>query len=187
MNEAEFTQDLVAQLRASLSNIEIEAGKSLFYSLLIDENGNIPLNLNERREPTRGGGTGFEQDILLFERVSGQTSIVPRVVAEMKFGGVTTHDTLVYSEKADRIRSVYPYLRYGFILGDMESIPPRVLRLGLGFDFILRISNPPKPEEMDGLVKLLMTELDTSRKLGKVFSGSQNVTIFRRQIDISFC
>ncbi len=153
-------------------------------SSYIDENGNIPLNLNEKGEPIRGGGTGFEQDILLFERVSGQTSIVPRVVVEVKFGGVTTHDAIVYSEKAERIRNVYPYLRYGFILGDMSSIPPRVLRLGLGFDFILRISNPPIQAEMDHLISLLSDELETSRKLGKVLSGSESISIFRRKVAV---
>lgn len=184
MDEAGFTKTLVEQLRASLTNLEVEAGKSLFYALYIEESGNVALNINDKREPIRGGGTGFEQDILLFERVSGQTSVVPRVVGEVKFGGVTTHDAIVYSEKAERIRNVYPYLRYGLILGDMATIPPRVLRLGLGFDFILRISNPPIQMEMDKLIILLLDEVETSRKLGRVFSGTPNVSIFRRQVDI---
>ena len=184
MNDAEFTQALVEQLRASLTNLEVEAWKSLFYSLHIDESGNIPLNVDGKGEPIRGGGTGFEQDILLFERITGQTSVVPRVSIEIKFGRVTTHDAIVYSEKAERIRNVYPYLRYGLILGDMATIPPRVLRLGLGFDFMLRISNPPIQAEMDRLLSLLSDELEISRKLGKVFSGHERVSIFRRQVRI---
>jgi hypothetical protein len=98
MNESEFTDELVNQLQAELPHLEVEARKSIFYSLYIDEQGNIPLNLNKQGEPIRGGGTGFEQDILLFERVAGQTSIAPRVVVEIKFGRVTTHDTIVYSD-----------------------------------------------------------------------------------------
>ena len=77
-------------------------------------------------EPIRGRGRGFEQDILVFDEVAeAHTSVIPRIVAELKFGNVTTHDVIVYSEKADRIRRVYPYIRYGFVLGGMKHIPGR--------------------------------------------------------------
>ena len=184
MNEKEFTSELVDRLRPQIEGYVVETGKSLFYSLSIDEQGNVPLSLNKEDQPTRGGGTGFEQDILIYERVDGQTSIAPRVVAEVKFRGVTTHDALVYSEKAKRIRSIYPYMRYGMILGDMENIPPRVLRLGVEFDFILRVSNPASQGEFNTLMKILLDELDTSRKLGKVLTGTANVSIFWKRIDI---
>ena len=184
MNEKEFTHALVERLRIILTDLEIEIGKSLFYSLFINEIGDIPLHLNPQGEPMRGGGTGFEQDILLFERVAGRTSIVPRVAGEVKFGGVTTHDAIVYSAKAERIRNVYPYLRYGLILGDMNTIPSRVLRLGREFDFMVQISNPLTEAELDRLAKLLADEVETSRKLGKVFFESTKVSIFRRRIDI---
>lgn len=184
MNEFEFTKKLVERLQATLTNLQVETGKSLFYTLNIDELGNIPLKLNQKGEPLRGRGVAFEQDIVLFERVDGQTSIVPRVVVEIKFGGVTTHDAIVYSEKANRIRNIYPYLRYGLVLGDMGNIPPRVMRLGLGFDFIMRISSPPKPAEMVRLISLLVDEVETSRKLGRVFSGAARVSTFTRRIHI---
>jgi hypothetical protein len=184
MNEKEFTHALVERLRIILTGLEIDIGKSLFYLLFIDENGDIPLHLNPQGEPMRGKGTGFEQDILLFERVAGRTSIVPRVAGEVKFGGVTTHDTIVYSAKAELIRNVYPYLRYGLILGNMNTIPSRVLRLGREFDFMVQISNPPTEAEFDRLAKLLADEVETSQKLSKVFFESTNVSIFRRRIDI---
>lgn len=145
MDEASFTKALVQLLRPYFPGLEVEAGKSIFYSLYINEYGNIPINQNEKGEPIRGGGIGFEQDILIYERVSGQTCIVPRVAVEIKLGGVTTHDPIVYSEKARRLRNVYPYLRYGFIVGDLPSLPGRLLRLGIDFDFILKNqqSSPP--------------------------------------------
>jgi hypothetical protein len=182
MDETEFTRMLVEYLQKFLPNLGIEAKKTIFYSLYIDELGNIPLNIDNKAEPIRGGGTGFEQDILVFERVQGKTSIVPRVVVEAKFRGVTTHDAMVYSEKAERIRTVYPYIRYGMILEDFQNIPARVLRLGLGFDFILSISNPPKHVELHTLVGLIQEEVDFSRKLGRIFFGPESITTFRRKI-----
>lgn len=184
MDEASFTEALVEQLRPSFPGLEIEAGKSIFYSLSIDEKGNIPINQNEKGEPIRGGGTGFEQDILLYERVSGQTSIVPRAAVEVKFGGVTTHDAIVYSEKARRLRNVYPYLRYGFLVGNLSFLPARLLRIGTDFDFIIRISNPPLLAELDRLITMLKEEVEISQKLGMVFSGEISVQQLRRKVSL---
>lgn len=184
LDEKSYTINLVDKLRPLFSGYELETGISIFYSLYIDEAGNIPINQNENGEPTRGKGTGFEQDILLYERVTGQTNIVPRVAVEMKFGGVTTHDALVYSEKARRLRYVYPYLRYGFLIGDVAILPPRLLRLGTDFDFILRMSNPPGDEEIKQFSSLLKEEIDTSKKLGQVFSRQTRVELLRRKIII---
>jgi hypothetical protein len=184
MDEIGFTKALVEQLQPSFPDYELETRISIFYSLYIDEDGNIPINQNEKGEPIRGNGTGFEQDILLYERVSGQTSIVPRVAIEVKFGGVTTHDAIVYSEKARKVRNVYPYLRYGFLIGDVATLPPRLLRLGADFDFILRASNPPLDKEKDQLIELLKEEIGISKKLGNVFSGATSVMFFRRKVII---
>lgn len=184
MDEISFTKALVEQLQPSFPDYELKPGISIFYSLYIDEGGNIPINQNENGEPIRGNGTGFEQDILLYERVSGQTHIVPRVAIEVKFGGVTTHDAIVYSEKARRLRYVYPYLRYGFLIGGVPSLPPRLLRLGTDFDFILRMSNPPLQKEKDQLTSLLKEEIETSQKLGQIFSRKASVEFLRRKVTI---
>ena len=180
MDEEEFANDLVKRLRSQLQDCEIEIGKSLLYSLFIDENGDIQPKLNRVREPVRGGGAGFEQDVLLFDRVDGHTSIVPRVVAEVKFRGVTTHDAIVYSEKARRIRSIYPYLRYGMILGDVSALPPRLLRLGIEFDYLVCVSDPVTPDEIAMILALFREELQTSKRLGQLLSGNAPVNIFRR-------
>lgn len=110
MNENEFTHDLVAKLIPHFPHYEIEAQKSLLYSITIDEKGTIQTGLNSDREPVRGGGKGFQQDVVVYEIGVGDTTIIPRVVAEIKYEGVTTHDTLVYSEKARRLKEIYPYL-----------------------------------------------------------------------------
>ncbi|MEK7407496.1 MAG: hypothetical protein AAB225_20655, partial [Acidobacteriota bacterium] len=88
--------------------------------------------------------------------------MIPRIVAEVKFGGVTTHDVIVYAEKADRIRRVYPYLRYGFVLGGLGHIPGRVLRLGQRFDFITALTAELQPIELDAFCHLMREEAAAS-------------------------
>ena len=143
--------------------------------------------MDSDREAIRGVGTGFEQDILLYERaLSGVTSIVPRVVAEVKFGNVTTHDAITYSNKARRVRTVYPYVRYGLILGALANIPGRVLRLGEEFDFVVVVSAHCEPEELQQLSALFQHELQSSRDLGKILSGQKKVTGLFKRLDLRF-
>jgi hypothetical protein len=38
---------------------------------------------------------------------------------------MTTHDVLTYSAKARKHKQVYPYLRYGFVVPEVEFVPRR--------------------------------------------------------------
>ncbi len=187
MTEAEFAEEVKNLLKTTLPDgCEIDTKKSLLYSLSFDEQGKLQLGLNDDGEPVRGGGTGFEQDILVFEKVGRtpsdtSTSIVPRVITEVKLERVTTHDAITYSEKARRIRTIYPFVRYGLILGQMDKIPGRVLRLGQEFDFITVISHPI-PAEM--IQKLFAEEVQASKNLGAILSGKKKVTSLFRKIDV---
>jgi hypothetical protein len=159
--------------------------QSLLYDLTIEDDGHVRMGIDtETGVPIRGGGKGFEQDILLYETPDSSDAfpVVPRVVAEVKFNRVTTHDTIVYSEKARRIRTVYPYVRYGLILGDFKTIPGRVLRLGQGFDFIVTLSYPFVVDEIASTRVVFLEELQSSRDLGRIAYGKRCVSALRRRI-----
>jgi hypothetical protein len=136
-------------------------------------------------EPIRGRGRGFEQDILVFdEATDSHGSVIPRIVAEVKFGSVTTHDVIVYSEKADRIRRVYPYLRYGFVLGGMKSIPGRVLRLGQRFDFIAALSEQLAESEVKDFSSLMQSEAAASEALSNILFSNAKPKLVRKTLVI---
>jgi hypothetical protein len=184
MNEEQFAATVAQWLAPFVAECEIATKKSVLYDLSFDEQGQLHLGVDEQGEPKRGRGTGFEQDILVFERVSaGQTSIVPRVIAEVKLGRVTTHGALTYSEKARRIRTIYPFVRYGLLLGQMTAIPGRVLRLGQEFDFIAVVSHPTPPAEVGAIGQLFHDELQTSKKLGAILAGRTRVKILHRSLE----
>ena len=154
MNERDFIFEFVKALGLRPDGCRLDTHHPLLYDLTVEEDGHVRMGVDTEGEAIVGGGKGFEQDILLYEEpgssaappnepsVVAKVKDVPRVVAEVKFSRVTTHDTIVYSEKARRIRTVYPYVRYGLILGDFKTVPGRVLRLGQGFDFILTVAYP---------------------------------------------
>lgn len=184
MNENEFADRVAGWLPPFVPGCEVATKKSVLYAVSFDERGQLQLGLDAQGEPVRGGGTGFEQDILVFERVQheqtnviphGRTNIIPRVIAEVKLGRVTTHDALTYAEKARRIRVIYPFVRYGLILGEMSSIPPRALRLGQEFDFIMVASAGATMAEVESLGRSFTEELQASRDLGVILSGRKRV------------
>lgn len=190
MNEKEFITEFIAELDLHLEPCLVATHKSLLYDLTVDDDGIIRMGVTDSGEPVRGGGKGFEQDILIYESPDAGglpvepcvVAVVPRVVAEVKFNNVTTHDAIVYSEKARRIRTVYPYLRYGLILGGLKTIPGRVLRLGQGFDFIFAISHPFIPHQIDSARTAFAEEVQTARNLARIAFGRLNITSFRRRV-----
>jgi hypothetical protein len=187
VTENQFTEALVEGLRPFLPGCEAAVKKNLLYALSVNEAGKVRIGVDPQGEPIRGGGTGFEQDLLVFERAEhGDTSIVPRVIAEVKLDRVTTHDALTYSEKARRIRVIYPFVRYGLLLGRISTIPGRVLRLGQEFDFILVVSYPTPSGEMDALGRLFSDEIEASRHLGLALSGRRRVTAVVRAFRPAF-
>lgn len=183
-NEDEFADQLAELLTPALAPHRVARKRSLLYDLSFDHRGIVTMGVDpDSGEPIRGRGRGFEQDILVFDEVSdSHTSVVPRIVAEIKFGSVTTHDVIVYSEKADRIRRVYPYLRYGFVLGGMKSIPGRVLRLGQRFDFIASVPSDLTEPSVTQFCSVMREEATTSIQLTELLFGKRKATLFRRRL-----
>jgi hypothetical protein len=182
LSEDEFTDLLLEELKLDVHPHKIARKKSLLYDLAIDESGVILVGVDpDSGTPIRGGGKGFEQDVLIYSEVSGgNTSVVPRVVVEIKYAGVTTHDAIVYSEKATRIRRIYPYVRYGLVIGGFKNLPARVLRLGPEFDFVGSLRFPFFDAEIQALRNLLIAELQTSLGYADLLSGKKKVSLVHR-------
>jgi hypothetical protein len=184
ISESAFGERLAKRLRPLIAKkYLISTKKRLLYAAPFDDEGRLELGQNSKREPVRGGGTGFEQDLLVHEEFpDGDTSVVPRVVVELKFGSISTHDSIVYSEKARRIRQLYPYIRYGLVLGGLAAIPGRTLRLGAEFDFIAALPTPIREPALVRLAKLLRGELTVSRHLSSILKGKRPVALFHRSL-----
>jgi hypothetical protein len=182
--EGAFGERLAKRLRPLLpQKYSIDTKRSLLYAISFDDAGELQLGQNDDHEPMRGGGTGFEQDLLIFERrPGGDTSIIPRVSVELKFGGVSTHDSIVYSEKARRIRAIYPFVRYGLILGGLDCIPGRTLRLGTEFDFVLAVPARISTSALGRVANLVRRELRLSRRLTAILRGRTKVVALHRSL-----
>ena len=187
MNERQFTDELIDKIKPVVADAQIKSGVSVLYEMPIDDDGRVRMGVDQDSgEAIRGKGTGFEQDVLIFEeKTDGNTSIIPRVIIEIKYAGVTTHDAIVYSYKAESIKRVYPIVRFGMVIGGFKTIPGRLLRLGRQFDFIMAMEHPFVDAQVDELRTIVTDELSISRSLGSVLRGKRKLRVLRKHLTIN--
>ncbi|MHA2277829.1 MAG: hypothetical protein ACXAC2_18770, partial [Candidatus Kariarchaeaceae archaeon] len=137
MNEKYLSAELYEKLKEEFKDkdYQIFEGKSLLYKLVIDPNQDLtPKNW---KDPTRGD-YAFETDLMIMD---GKT---PMVVIELKYRRFTTHDIITYSSKAIKHKEIYPYLRYGLVVGNKEKIDMKFFTHNQGFDFALMMKDVKK-------------------------------------------
>jgi hypothetical protein len=116
----------------------------------------------------------FATDFIVVEGIDGGWK--PRVVVEAKVGSVTTHDAITYSQKAANHRSVFPYLRYGIMLGNRQHypLPGRLYRHGTQFDFMISFRGyKPSAKELEAFRDVLIAEVKASQALENMIYESR--------------
>jgi len=116
---------------------------------------------------TKNGDTIID---IILEKDSGQNSHhlgLPFVIIELKREQPNTHEILTYSQKAQMIKTIFPYCRFVFLIyGDISA---RTYRHGIDFDKIIQLQNLDDENEINEL-KLTIKEqfklsLDSLKKL----------------------
>ena len=157
-SEANLAELIRGELQQAFPDFQVGTGVCLLYKLHFDGNGN--LRPGTFQSPTRGQ-LAFETDILISD------SKVPLIAIELKLGHFTTHDVLTYSTKALRHKELYPYLRYGFVVGGVKRIQNRFFTHNVGFDFAFMFSDPtPGMPKLLSIVTRQLAIADQLRKLG---------------------
>lgn len=171
MNEKEWVQSIIPAIEKELQKKNSQ--------LFIKESFKLPYAYEVKSytgdEPEEKNNTNFkfETDILIGEQNENGTWI-PRVIIEAKLESVTTHDAITYSQKAMAHKNVHPYLRYGIIVGKIPNIPGRLIRHGNNFDFMLAVEDyKPSPERSQAIVKLLLEEVEASRRIENMIFDSR--------------
>jgi hypothetical protein len=148
-------------LREADSTLQVRQGATLPYACEI-------LELSETAETrTHTNVRGYQTDLLVIEVVKKERW-KPRLVIEGKLGGITTHGAITYSEKAATHKQVFPFLRYGILMGHRKDypLPGRLFRHGLYFDFMLSWrAHKPAGYELQALLDLVLSEVAASRKM----------------------
>jgi hypothetical protein len=166
MKESEFNEYLLKELKPILpEKYTIESNANLYYKLTL--NNELELEQNDLKNPRRGS-SAFQTDILISE--SRNNLKIPKVVIELKFGRLTTHDVITYSSKASRHKKIYPYLRYGMTVYGIAFIPQRFFTHNEFIDFMITFDDNNK-------LNLIYEEI--KRQIG--FSDELENNIFRKK------
>lgn len=179
--EAEFTRRLEKELGTNLCEYYVTRGESLIYKFYVDAEGQLQpkkfvdaqgqLEPEKFKTPKRGQ-LAFQTDLMIKRklRVVYPLTGIPLVVIEVKFGSFTTHDILTYSAKATRHKEIYPYLRYGLVVGEARKIDKRFFTHNSGFDFALAIE---KTENLSEVTEIVKQQLQAAEQMLKVFQGKE--------------
>ena len=157
MNEKEFTKQLLRKLQEGLKNkgVKVQEKSNLIYKISIDEN--LSFVPNKPHKPKRGD-YAFQTDLLIVKKGNN----TPLVVIEIKYNGFSTHDILTYSAKAQKHKEIYPYLRYGLVVGKSDKIHNRFFTHNTGFDFAYVLNSIADTKSIKELVKIVKQQIDNA-------------------------
>jgi hypothetical protein len=174
MKEDNFVQTAMAAAKSVIGPpLTVERGASLLYQVTVDNKLTVRV---DPKHPKRGQAA-FQTDLCIFEQVDTDVRI-PRVVLEFK-KRLSTHDVLIYSSKARRHKQIYPYLRYGLVVGDEAKVPGKFFTHNEALDFCVAASSFKENRLQEIMAKLLKAEIEESRKLEKITFGKLVCHLFR--------
>lgn len=175
MDETQFRNSLHKLLKERLHGYSVMKGENLLYKLMIDSQGKLQPVPETLAFPKRGQ-LAFQTDILV------KNDKVPLVVVELKVGSFSTHDVLTYSTKAMKHKEVYPYLRYGLVIGEKRKIDKRFFTHNAGFDFAMAIGNTK--DNMEELVEIIKEQLKASECMLEILENRE-IRKFVSRVEIS--
>lgn len=162
--EEQFTKNLKKELEKNLAGYIVASGESLIYKFLIDGDGQLQPKTFEN--PKRGQ-LAFQTDLMIKKAISNKS--LPLVVIEIKFGGFSTHNILTYSAKASKHKEIYPYLRYGLVVGGVKQIHRRFFTHNISFDFAIAIEK----ENLNEVTEVVKQQLQAAELMLSVLQGKQ--------------
>jgi hypothetical protein len=167
--EKVFQSKLRVLLESRLNDYRVREGAPLPYKLEIGTDGS----------PSSAGKYAFKTDLLV-EKI---TPPIPLVVIELKVRDITTHDIITYSHKAQRHEEIYPYLRYGLVVGQGGPLTAKFLTHNEAFDFALSIPNAD--DGVEALAVVLRRQLNyTNVLIDHLAKGRTAFTRYERSVEI---
>ena len=133
-------------------------------------------------------GKPWNVDIFVGEK--NNDSVIPRLVIEVKYNDITTHDTITYSKKAEYHKEIFPGLRYGLLIGEEKKtdniyIPSKVVEYGNNFDFIYTIKKDYDSKELNTIVDLIKKYVESSRTLETYDGKGNQIKLIEKEIIIN--
>lgn len=179
MNESDFRQILQTKLHEGLKDCEVnvKSNINLIYKVIINKKFKFEP---ETPESPRRGHFAFQTDLLI---TSSKEDELPLVVIETKYPSFSTHDVMTYSIKAQKHKEIYPYLRYGLVVGKQNKIHNRFFVHNHGFDFAYALNNFDR-NSIKELVQLVKQQINNANLLLDILKKKNQIKMFNTTIEI---
>lgn len=174
--EKKFSHEIYKVLHSALPDHKVVEGDNVLYRIIIDPDGRL-----QPKNPTDGSkkrGHSFETDILIKKKTDG----VPLVIMELKSGGFSTHDILVYSAKASRHKAIYPYLRYGLLVEQKKPIDRKFFIHNTVFDFAFMVKN--LKDDREKLIELAHRQVGDAEKLAEAVVKKASKQLYESSVNL---
>lgn len=127
------------------------------------------------------GKKSYAVDILIYRELENEEKI-PLIVIEGKIKSHSSHDAITYSEKARHHKTVFPHLRYGFIVLNAKDNEFKLrYHLHSGFDFEEIFPDKETIQEHDNRVanflRLLEDQIKIAERKHQIFFKDTSETI----------
>jgi len=172
MNEPKFAERLKNKIQERLgsSRYEVKTGKNLIYKIIVNPRGQFEPE--EAKAPKRGA-FAFQTDLL----ITMKSQQLPLVVIETKYNAFSTHDILTYSTKAQKHKEIYPYLRYGLVVGGIDIIQNRFFTHNSGFDFALALKRIDD-RSLAKLIKIIKEQIKSAEMILDILTEKNRTRSF---------
>jgi len=191
MGEREFAKRLQEELKEKLKKDKdyiVERGGNLLYKVTIDEN--VQFKPDNPEYPKRSS-FAFQTDLLIAKKVikDNKEVYLPLVVIETKYKSrknnpPTTHEVLSYSTKAQMHKNIYPYLRYGLVIGGATKIPKRFFIHNLGFDFAYAMNKVEDKASLNDLFKIIKQQINNALIMLNILENNYTIKTFNTILKI---
>lgn len=179
--EEKFVKNLKRKIKLNNKEYTVEIKKNLIYKVIIvndsDDNNRLKYIPKNPEKPSRGV-YAFQTDLLIKQK----STKLPLVIIEIKYGNFSSHDILSYSTKALKHKEIYPYVRYGFIVGGKNNIDNRFFKHNAGFDFAFAVKNQIDLENLNRIIK---AQIESAESLLNIFvSKNKKIKSFCSTIQV---
>lgn len=154
----------------------IKIGSNLYYELYFTQN--LETSKKNGLNPKRGH-SAFQTDLCIFE-VKDNLEF-PRVVIECKTN-LSTHDILTYSAKAGKHKTVYPSLRYGLYVSEINKIPGKFFIHNEHIDFFIAGADFKNEKIIELAKTIIKKEISISKTLDSIYFENLKCNYFRTDI-----
>lgn len=167
-NEPEkiFIENIKKNMKPLLPNYDIKIGENLVYRVITVDNINyIPNNIVNPKKVYYS----FETDILV------KKNNIPLVIIEVKIS-INPHNVILYSAKARKHKFVYPFLRYGLLIGKRNAISNFFYNHNEDFDFAFALYDSENIDGVKEFVDLIKDQIKSAELLLEIFKPNKNKT-----------